>query len=242
MSAGVVLVTGGSRGIGRAIVDALVADGRSVAFTYRSDEKAAREIEAAHGAHARGFALDLQQREAPDLLVRKIESSMGVVDGLVNNAGLRGDSLLAMTSDHDWDEIIEVNLGGTFRCCRAVLPGMIHRRRGAIVNVSSLSAVMGVPGQTAYAASKAAILGLTRSLAREVGKRGLRVNAVLPGFVPTDMTASLPEASVRLLRSHECLPNGTSPADVAGLVAFLVSERAASITGQAFPVDAGTSA
>jgi 3-oxoacyl-[acyl-carrier protein] reductase len=147
-----------------------------------------------------------------------------------------------MTPDRDWDEVLDVNLSGVFRCCRAVLPGMMRRRRGAIVSVSSLSAVAGVAEQAAYAASKAAVLGLTRVLAREVGKRGVRVNAVLPGFVATDMTSALPEDVVRALRSHECLPGGTTAADVAHLVAFLLSDRAAAITGQSMLVDAGTSA
>ena len=174
--------------------------------------------------------------------MREIEKSVGPLDGLVNNGGIRRESILAMTPDRDWEEVLDVNAGGAFRCCRAVLPGMIRRRRGAIVNVSSLAAVEGVAGQTAYAASKAALLGLTRALAREVGPRGIRVNAVLPGFVATDMTASLPEDVVRVLRSHECLPTGISAADVAQAVTFLLSDRAAAITGQSILVDAGTSA
>ena len=242
MSAGIALVTGGSRGIGRAIVKALLADGSSVAFTYRTDEAAARAVEAESGGRARAFALSLQEPEAPHRLVGEIEKSMGPVEALVNNAGIRRESLLAMTPDRDWDEVFGVNVDGAFRCCRAVLPGMMHRRRGAIVNVSSLSAVSGVAGQTAYAASKAALLGMTRALAREVGKRRVRVNAVLPGFVATDMTAPLPEEIVRALRSHECLPGGTSAENVADAVVFLISERAAAITGQALLVDAGTSA
>jgi 3-oxoacyl-[acyl-carrier protein] reductase len=242
MSDGCVLVTGGSRGIGRATVAALVADGWTVAFTYRSDEGAAREVEAASGGGAHAFVLDLLDREQPRRLAIEVEKSLGPLEGLVNNAGVRRESLLAMTPDRDWDDVMEVNLGGVFRCCRAVLPQMMHRRRGAIVNISSLSAVSGVAGQTAYAASKAALLGLTRALAREVGRRGVRVNTVLPGFVATDMTAALPEEAIRALRAHECLPDGTSAKDVAGLVAFLISDRAAAITGQALLVDAGTSA
>jgi 3-oxoacyl-[acyl-carrier protein] reductase len=242
MSNGSVLVTGGSRGIGRATVAALVADGWTVAFTYRSDEVAARDVEAASGGRAHAFILDLLDREQPRRLVTEIEKSLAPLEGLVNNAGVRREALLAMTPDRDWDEVMDVNLGGAFRCCRAVLPQMMHRRRGAIVNISSLSAVSGVAGQTAYAASKAGLLGLTRALAREVGRRGVRVNTVLPGFVPTEMTAALPEEAVRALRSHECLPLGTSAGDVASLVAFLISDRAAAITGQALLVDAGTSA
>jgi 3-oxoacyl-[acyl-carrier protein] reductase len=238
----IALVTGGSRGIGRATVEALLAEDWTVAFTYRADEDAAHEIETASAGRARGFLLDLRDRERPGQLVVEIEQSIGPLDALVNNAGLRRESLLAMTPDREWDEVMDVNLDGVFRCCRAVLPLMMHRRSGTIVNISSLAAVSGVPGQTAYAASKAALLGMTRALAREVGKRGVRVNAVLPGFVPTDMTASLPEGVVRTLRSHECLARGTSAADVANLVAFLISDRAAAITGQALLVDSGTSA
>lgn len=238
----VALVTGGVRGIGRAIVQTLVADGWTTAFTYRTDRDGARRVEEAHEGRAHGFVLDLGDRERPDALAREITESLGAIEGLVNNAGIRHVGLLAMTSDHDWDRLVEVNQTGAFRCCRAVLPGMVHRRRGAIVNVSSLSAVAGVAGQAAYAASKASLLGMTRALAREVGKRHIRVNAVLPGFVPTEMTAGLTEPAVRALRAHECLPQGTSAIDVAHLVAFLLSDRAAAITGQAVAIDAGTSA
>src|SRR4029079_4820864 len=136
----------------------------------------------------------------------------------------------------------DTNLGGLFRCCRAVLRGMMVRRHGAIVNIASLSALHGVAGRAAYAAAKAGILGLTRSLAREVGKRGVRVNAVVPGFVATDLTAGLPEAPVAHLRAGECLARGVRPEDVAQAVAFLLSDRAAGITGQALVVDAGASA
>ena len=238
----VALVTGGNRGIGRAVVEALLADGWTVAFTHRGDDAQARAIEAASDGRAHGMLLELQDRERPGALVREIEALFGQIDALVNNAGVRRESLLAMTPDRDWDDIMNINLAGSFRCCRAVLPKMMHRRRGSIVNVSSLAAVSGVAGQTAYAASKSALLGMTRALAREAGKRGVRVNAVLPGFVATDMTATLPEVVVQQLRAHECLPGGTSAADVANLIAFLVSDRASAITGQAIAVDAGTSA
>jgi 3-oxoacyl-[acyl-carrier protein] reductase len=242
MDAGVVLVTGGSRGIGRATVEALVAGGWTVALTSRSAEGAGGDLEAAFRGQARVFVLDVRDRTQPGQVVKQIEAEMGPLVGLVNNAGLRREGLLAMTSDRDWDEVLDVNLGGVFRCCRAALPAMMHRGRGAIVNISSLSALSGLAGQTAYAASKAGVLGLTRALAREVGKRGVRVNAILPGFVPTDMTSSLSEEAIRSLRSHECLPRGTLATDVAGLVVFLLSDKAAAITGQALLVDAGTSA
>jgi 3-oxoacyl-[acyl-carrier protein] reductase len=238
---GPVLVTGGSRGLGRAIVEALAAEPESrVAFTFSANEAVAREVEAATGARA--FPFELRDRDRADDLVSEIEAALGPLEGLVNNAGLRRESLLALTSDEDWDAVVDANLGGLFRCCRAALRGVMVRRRGAIVNVSSLSALHGVAGQGAYAASKAGILGLTRSLAREVGKRGIRVNAVVPGFVATDFTAGLPEAAVAHLRAGECLTRGVRPEDVAQAVLFLLSDRAAGITGQTLVVDAGASA
>ncbi|HSK77121.1 MAG TPA: SDR family oxidoreductase [Thermoanaerobaculia bacterium] len=240
---GTVLVTGGSRGIGRAVVEALLAGtGEAVAFTWRSQEAPAREIEEASGGRARAFHLDLSDRSRPDDLVSEVEEALGPVSALVNNAGVRRESLLALTPDADWDAVVDTNLGGLFRCCRAVLRGMMTRRRGAIVNVSSLSALHGVAGQAAYAASKAGILGLTRSLAREVGKRNVRVNAVVPGYVATDLTAGLPEAAVAALRAGECLPGGITAGMVAEAVLFLLSDRASGITGQTLVVDAGASA
>ena len=236
----VALVTGGGRGIGRAIVEALVADGWAVAFTWASDEAAARGV--AEETGARPYRLELRDRARPAALVAEVEKELGPLGGLVNNAAVRRESILAMTTDADWDEVLDVNLGGTFRCCRAVLPGMVFRRRGAIVNISSRSAEAGLPGQTAYAASKAGLMGLTRSLAREVGRKGVRVNVVVPGFVATELTATLPPAAVAKLRDTECLPPGTATRDVAQMVAFLLSDRAAAITGQAIAVDAGASA
>jgi 3-oxoacyl-[acyl-carrier protein] reductase len=223
----VALVTGGGRGIGRAIVAALVADGWAVAFTWVSDEAAARGM--AEQTGARPFRLELRDRARPAALVAEVEKELGPLGGLVNNAAVRRESILAMTSDADWDEVLDVNLGGTFRCC-------------AIVNISSRSAEAGLPGQSAYAASKAGLMGLTRSLAREVGRKGVRVNVVVPGFVATELTAAIPPAAVAKLRDTECLPAGTATRDVAQMVAFLLSDRAAAITGQAIAVDSGASA
>ncbi len=244
---GTILVTGGSRGIGRAVVEALVAAAPAgaapaVAFTWRTQRQAAEHLEQASGGHARAFQLDLRDRDRPDELVAEVEAALGPIEGLVNNAGERREALLAMMSDEDWDAVVDANLGGTFRCCRAVLRGMLVRRRGAVVNVASLSALHGVAGQAAYAAAKAGMLGLTRALAREVGKRQVRVNAVVPGFVATDLTAGVPAAAVTALRAGESLAGGTSTGAVAQAVLFLLSDRAAAITGQTLVVDAGASA
>ncbi len=240
MALGNVLVTGGTGDLGRAIVEALCREEASVAFTFYQAAHAATRIAGETGA--RPYELDLAHPKAPEHVVARIEEDLGSLDGLVNNAGVRMDGLLAMTSDENWRRVIDLNLGGLFRVCRAVLPGMIHRRRGAIVNIASLSAFHGLPGQTSYAASKAGIVGLTRSLAREVGGRCIRVNAVAPGFLPTEMTRNLPDAVVNMLRGSECLSNGVDIQSVAQTVVFLLSPRAASITGQCLIVDAGASA
>ncbi len=241
-----VLVTGGGRGLGRAIVEALAAQGGPVAFTFKSDDAAARDLavrlSAERGVPVRAFRFDLADRERPDDLIAEVEAEIGPLGALVNNAGIRRESLLALTSDDDWDAVLDQNLSGAFRLSRAVLRGFVSRRRGAIVNVSSLSALHGVAGQSAYAATKAGLLAMTRVLAREVGKRNVRVNAVIPGFVATDLTADLSPEQVAHLRAGECLPGGVAPESVAAAVAFLLSEGAASITGQTLVVDAGASA
>jgi 3-oxoacyl-[acyl-carrier protein] reductase len=235
----VALVTGGSRGIGRAIVRALVGEGWTVAFTWREHEDEARRLAGELGDAARPFRFELLDRARPGSLVVEVEEQVGPIAGLVNNAGVRRDALLAALPDDAWDELLDSNLGGVFRCCRAVIPLMLRRRAGSIVSVSSLTAVHGLAGQTAYGAAKAGILGLTRCLAREVGSRGIRVNAVIPGFVPTDMVADVGPEKVKALRAAEVMPGGVTAASVADAVAFLLSERAASITGQALVIDAG---
>ncbi len=239
---GPVLVTGGSRGIGRAVVESLVRRGVAVAFTYRSDELAARELEAASGGRARAFSFSLADRARPATLIADVEAALGPLFGLVNNAGVRKDASLAFSSDADIDLVIDADLGGTLRLTRAAITGMVVRRAGSIVNVSSLSALHGVAGQSVYAAAKAGVIGFTRALARELGKRGVRVNAVAPGFVPTDFTLPLPEAAVKALRASECLPSGVSAAQVAGAIEWLLLPESGAVTGQVVTVDAGSSA
>jgi len=238
----VALVTGGSRGIGREIVRALAAGDWTIAFTWREREDEAQRLAEELGDAVHPFRLDLRDRSRPADLVLEIEERVGPIAGLVNNAGMRRDRLLAALPDDDWDELIDANLGGVFRCCRAVIPRMLRRRAGSIVNVSSLTAVHGLAGQAAYGAAKAGILGLTRSLAREIGSRGIRVNAVVPGFVPTEMVADLGPGQVEALRAAEVLPDGVTASSVADAVAFLLSNRARSITGQTLVIDAGMTA
>lgn len=242
LSGRVALVTGGGRGIGRAVVETLLAEGYRVGFTWSSGEAAARAVAESSDGRARAYQFDLRDRERPAALVAEVEKDLGPLFGLVNNAAVRREGILAMTRDGDWDEVVDVNLNGAFRLCRAAVPGMVHRRKGAIVNVSSRSAVASLAGQASYGASKAGLLGLTRSLAREVGRKGVRVNAVVPGFVATDSTADMPPDAVKSLRAGECIPAGTRAVDVAHAVVFLLSDRAAAITGQALQVDCGASA
>ena len=234
----VAMVTGSTRGIGRAIARALAEAGARVAVLGRDQAKAAQAAgEIGHGAQ--GFACDVTSEASVDAAVAAIEKALGPVDVLVNNAGVTKDNVFLRLSDADWDTVLEANLKGAFRTIRAASRGMMKKRWGRIINVSSVVGLIGNKGQANYAASKAGLLGLTRSIARELASRGITVNAVVPGFIATDMTAALsPEQREALARQIPLERLGT-PEDVAAAVLFLASDASAYITGQALIVDGG---
>jgi len=232
------LVTGSTRGIGRAIAETLAAAGARVAVVGR-DLGRAQEAAATIGGGSQGFAADVGDPASIIPLVEAVETAFGKVDILVNNAGLTRDNILFRIKDDDWDTVLDANLRGAFLLIRATARGMMKRRSGRIINIASIVGLTGNKGQANYAASKAGLIGLTKSVAKELGSRNILVNAVAPGFIDTDMTAAMtPEARAALSGQIPLERLGT-PADIAGMVAFLASEHAAYITGQVLVVDGG---
>ena len=233
----VALVTGGSRGIGAAISRELARGGAHVAVNFRSGREAAETI----AEEVDGVALGANVGDPAEAqeLIDRVEAELGDLDILVNNAGVTRDTLLARMSDEDWDDVIDTNLRGAFNTCRAVSRKMLRRRSGAIVNLSSVVGVHGNPGQANYAASKAGIIGLTKALARELGVRGVRVNAIAPGYITTELTDVLTEEQRGLILGNTPLGRLGSPEDVAAAVRFLCSDEAAFITGEVLLVDGG---
>lgn len=227
------LVTGGSRGIGRAIAEELARGGASVVIGYRSGADEAAEVAAAIGGRA--IQADVSDAESAARLV----AEAGDLDVLVNNAGLTRDTLVMRMSDDDWHEVIETNLSGTFYTCRAVARGMMKRKGGSIVNVSSIVGIHGNAGQTNYSASKAGIIGFSKSLAREVGSRGVRVNVVAPGYVQTRLTDAIPEELQQGMLAQTPLARFGTPEDITGAVRFLASDASSFVTGAVLVVDGG---
>ena len=230
------IITGASRGIGRGIAEVFAAHGANIAFSYSSSAKAAKELEeklSAQGVKVKGYQSDASN------FAQSQEFVDGGVDILVNNAGITKDNLLMRISEEDFDKVIEVNLKSVFNMTKAVQRFMLKQRKGSIINMSSVVGVKGNAGQSNYAASKAGIIGFTKSIALELGSRNIRCNAIAPGFIETEMTAVLDEKVVQSWRDSIPLKRGGQPEDVANACVFLASDMSAYITGQVLNVDGG---
>ena len=242
LSGKVALVTGASRGLGRAMAEQLAAAGARVAVIYYAQADAALGVVdgiQAAGGEARTFQADVRSSDAVQEMVSQVQDVYGTVDILVNNAGIARDGLLARMSEADWHDVIETHLTGAFLCSKAVLRGMMRRRWGRIINVSSVAGLAGNAGQCNYAAAKAGLIGFTRALAREVGARNITVNAVAPGFIETDMTAGLAEQWKEEALRQTPVGRFGEAGEVAAMVVYLASDAAAYITGQVISIDGG---
>jgi len=238
LSGRVALITGSTRGIGRSIAETLAECGARVAVVGRDTAKA-QEVAEQISPDARGFSCDVADVASVAALVAAVEEAFGSVDILVNNAGLTRDNIMLRLKDDDWDAVIDANLRGAFVAIRAATRGMMKRRWGRIINISSVVGLVGNKGQSNYAASKAGLLGLTKAVAKEFASRNILANAVAPGFIETDMTNALtPDARASLVGAIPLERLGT-PKDIAAMVAFLASEHASYITGQVLVVDGG---
>jgi 3-oxoacyl-[acyl-carrier protein] reductase len=238
LSGKVALVTGSTRGIGLAIAKALHAAGAKVAITGR-DAATAHDVAAALGAGTVGVACEVSDAVQVTEAIAAVEQALGPIDILVNNAGLTRDNILLRLSEADWDTVLDANLKGAFLTMRAVTKGMMKRRSGRIINVTSIVGIIGNKGQANYAASKAGLIGLTKSAAKEYASRGILINCVAPGFIDTDMTAALPEDARKVLLEQIALGRLGSPDDIANTVLYLASELAGYVTGQVLVVDGG---
>ena len=237
-----VLITGASRGIGHGIAIEFAKQGANVAFTFNASVEAAKELEKeleGFGVKAKGYQSNAADFDAAQELVKEVLNDFGSLEVLINNAGITKDNLLMRISEEDFDKVIEVNLKSVFNLTKAVIRPMMKQRQGSIINMSSVVGVKGNAGQANYAASKAGILGFTKSVALELGSRNIRCNAIAPGFIETEMTAKLDEKTVDEWRKAIPLKRGGSPEDVANACVFLASDMSAYITGQTLNVDGG---
>ncbi|WP_335965346.1 3-oxoacyl-[acyl-carrier-protein] reductase [Galbibacter sp. PAP.153] len=236
------IVTGASRGIGKGIAQEFAKQGANVAFTYSSSEGPAKELEkelVAFGVKAKAYKSDAASFSAAQELADEVAKEFGAIDILVNNAGITKDNLLMRISEEDFDKVIEVNLKSVFNMTKAVQRTMLKQRKGSIINMSSVVGVKGNAGQTNYAASKAGIIGFSKSVALELGSRNIRSNVVAPGFIETEMTGALDEKVVQGWRDAIPLKRGGNPEDIANACVFLGSDMSAYITGQVLQVDGG---
>ena len=236
----VIVVTGGSRGIGRAIVERFAARGARVFFTYHQNDEAAAQVAAATGAEA--IKCSQTDESAISATVNKIVATAGKIDVLVNNAGITADTFLMLMPAADWDRVLDTNLNGAVRWCKAVTRPMLSARRGVIINLASIAGLVGVMGQTNYAASKGALLAFTRALAAELGGKNIRINSVVPGFIETDMSARVPAQIKQKNLEHIVQKRLGKPEEVAAVVTFLASDAASYIMGQSIIVDGGLTA
>lgn len=238
----VAVVTGASRGIGRAIAQRLASEGAKVVVNHRASAEQAQEVVSSireQGGEALAIQADVSDMQQAHELIQSATEHFGRIDVLVNNAGTTRDTLLMMMKESDWDLVIDTNLKSVFNCCKAVARGMVRQRGGRIINITSVAGLAGNPGQTNYAASKAGVVGFTKSLAKELGSRGITVNAVAPGFVLTALTNDLPEELKQAAIEHTPLGRFGEPEEIAAAVAFFASDEARFITGQVLSVDGG---